>query len=374
MRMANLLPATLLCVPLITGCGGAPQRPSGPAVDPAWLQRLAIEFGRIPDTVPTRWRGLIGEYGTDTTNRWFVLENDRRLWVRDQTGYLAPLAEKNDTLFEAPRVTATVAGEVKFTRDSSGRGTRVAVGTQVMARRNVEPPPGVPQLRITPVRPVDELRQLALAATPPAESGSFKPAELVELVKLDSTIKLDIRYASENNFLGTKIYDEPRAFMQKPAAEALVRANMTLRRLGYVLLIHDAYRPWYVTKIFWDATPDSIRWLVANPAQGSKHNRGAAVDLTLFDLESKRVVDMPGTYDESTQRSRADYPGGTSQQRWHRRLLRTVMEHEGFVANPLEWWHFDYKDWKNYALGNERFDQIRQPVPAAPTSGPGRSR
>ena len=69
-----------------------------------------------------------------------------------------------------------------------------------------------------------------------------------------------------------------------------------------------------------------------------------------------------------------DAPGGTSQQRWHRRLLRAVMEHEGFVVNPLEWWHFDYKDWKNYALGNQRFDQITPPAPAAPTSGPVRSR
>ena len=149
---------------------------------------------------------------------------------------------------------------------------------------------------------------------------------------------------------------------------------MTLRRMGYALLIHDAYRPWYVTKIFWDATPDSVRWLVANPAQGSKHNRGAAVDLTLFDLETKQPVEMPSTYDETTPRARSDYPGGTAQQRWHRQLLRTVMEHEGFVANPLEWWHFDYKDWKSYALGNERFDQIKPPVQAAPSSGRERSR
>ena len=374
MRIAKLLPALLLCIPLVAGCRRAPQRPTGPTVDPAWLQRLAIEFGRLPDTVPTRWRGLIGEYGPDTTKRWFVLENDRRLWVRDQGGYMAPLAEKNDSVFEAPRVTATVAGEVRFSRDASGRGTSVTVGNEVMPRRNVEPPPGASQLRITPVRPIEELRQIALAAQPPQETGSFKSSDLVELIRLDSTFRLDIRYATENNFLGTKIYDEARAFLQKPAAEALVRANMTLRRLGYALLIHDAYRPWYVTRIFWDATPDSIRWLVANPAQGSKHNRGAAVDLTLFDLETKQVVEMPSTYDESTARARSDYPGGTTQQRWHRRLLRTVMEHEGFVANPLEWWHFDYKDWKSYAIGNQRFDQIRQPAPAAPASGPGRAR
>ena len=228
----------------IAACGGRKAPSADPTVDPQWLQRLAVEFSRLPDTVPTRWRGLIGEYGPDTTRRWHVLENDRRLWVRDQSGYMSPLAEKNDTLFEAPRVTAAVAGEVRFTRDSTGRGTSIIVGDQVMPRRTVEPPPGATQMRVTPRRPIDELRQEALAARPPAESGAFRAPELVELIKLDSTFKLDIRYASENNFLGTRMYDEARAFMQKPAAEALVRANMTLRRMGYVLMIHDAYRPW----------------------------------------------------------------------------------------------------------------------------------
>jgi D-alanyl-D-alanine dipeptidase len=373
MRTARILGAILWCGAALAGCRKE-QVATAPAVDPQWLQRLAVEFARLPDTVPTRWRGLIGEYGADTARRWHVLENDRRIWVRDQSGYLAPLAETNDTIFEAPRVTAAVAGEVRFSRDSTGRATSMRVGDVVMPRRNVEPPPGTTQMRVTPRRPIDELRREALAATPPAESGSFRSPELVELIKQDSTIRLDIRYASENNFLGTRMYDEARAFLQKPAADALVRANMTLRRMGYALLVHDAYRPWYVTKIFWDATPDSVRWLVANPAQGSKHNRGAAVDLTLYDLEAKKPVEMPSTYDETTSRARSDYPGGTSQQRWHRRLLRSVMEHEGFVVNPLEWWHFDYKDWKSYALGNERFDAIKPPVPAAPSSGRGRSR
>ena len=373
MRTARVFGALLMSAALLSGCRREQSVARGPSVDPAWLQRLQIEFSRLPDSVPTRWRGLIGEYGRDTTRRWYVLENDRRLWVRDHTGYLSPLAEKNDTLFEAPRVTATVSGEVRFSRDSTGRGTSIQVADMVMPRRSVEPPPGTGQMRVTPVRPIEELRREALAARPPAETGFFRNPELLELIKLDSTFRLDIRYAGENNFLGTKMYDEARAFLQKPAAEALVRANMTLRRLGYALLIHDAYRPWYVTRIFWDATPDSVRWLVANPAAGSKHNRGAAVDLTLFDLETKQPVEMPSTYDETTPRARSDYPGGTAQQRWHRRLLRTVMEHEGFVANPLEWWHFDYKEWKSYALGNERFDEIKPPVQAAPSSGRGRA-
>jgi D-alanyl-D-alanine dipeptidase len=324
----------------------------------SWPQQVAFEFAQPPDTIPTRWAGLIGEYGEDSTQRWYALERERRLWILDHQGNYVPLGERSDSVFDAPLSTAAVSGEVIFHRDSGGRAKSVQAGSRVVARRDIEPAAGVTQLRIMPVRPVADLRREALMASPPAETGSFKRADLVDVTTLDSTIKLDIRYASENNFLGTRLYEQPRAFLQRPAAEALVRANRALAPLRYTLLIHDAYRPWYVTKVFWEATPDSLRWLVANPAQGSKHNRGAAVDVTLFDLESGKPVEMPSTYDEPTTRARTTYPGGTSRQRFYRSLLRTVLEHEGFIVNPLEWWHFDYKDWRSYPIGNVPFERI----------------
>jgi D-alanyl-D-alanine dipeptidase len=280
------------------------------------------------------------------------------MYILDQFRNYVPLAERNDSVFDAPRSTAMVSGEVRFHRDTSRRATSVQLGDMVMQRRNIEPPPGATQLRITPLRPVDELRREALLARPPAETGAFKPTDLVEIKTLDSTIKLEIRYATTNNFLGTPLYEQARAFLQRPAAEALVRANRTLRPLGVGLLVHDAYRPWYVTKVFWDATPDSLRWLVANPAEGSRHNRGAAVDLTLYDLNTRQPVEMPSTYDESSDRATANYPGGTALQRWYRALLKRAMEHEGFAVNPREWWHFDYKDWKSYPIGNVAFDKL----------------
>src|SRR5580693_2953927 len=138
--------------------------------------------------------------------------------------------------------------------------------------------------RIPPLRPVEELRADALKAQPPPEPGTFLKPDLVELVKLDPTIKLDIRYATTNNFLGTRVYTEARAFLQRPAAEALLRAHRELKAQGYGLMIHDGYRPWYVTKIFWDAVPVDKRIFVADPASGSKHNRGCAVDLSLSQI------------------------------------------------------------------------------------------
>lgn len=212
--------------------------------------------------------------------------------------------------------------------------------------------------RIQPLRPLSELRADALKAQPPVEQGDFLKPELVELVKLDPTLKLDIHYASSNNFLGTPLYEEARAFLQRPAAEAVARANRKLHQHGYGLLIFDAYRPWFVTKIFWDATPPADHMYVADPAQGSRHNRGCAVDLTLYDLKTGQVMPMPSSYDEMSERAHSDYAGGTAQERANRALLRTAMEAEGFSVYPEEWWHFDYKDWRRYPILNVPFAQL----------------
>ncbi|HKD54048.1 MAG TPA: M15 family metallopeptidase [Steroidobacteraceae bacterium] len=209
------------------------------------------------------------------------------------------------------------------------------------------------------MRPIAQLLPIALAATPPPESGDFRPADLVELTVLDPTIKLDIRYATTRNFLGTPLYSQARAFMQRPAAEALVRVQRSLAAEGYGLLVHDAYRPWYVTKIFWDAMPAELHKFVADPAEGSRHNRGCAVDLTLYELSTGRAVSMPSVYDEATERAYANYTGGTAEQRRLRDLLRRHMEAEGFTVYEFEWWHFDYRDWRSYVIQNVRFEDIR---------------
>jgi D-alanyl-D-alanine dipeptidase len=315
-----------------------------------------------PPAAPDAWLGLLGEYDTPLGMR-VVLEDNGRLLIADTTRHSALLTQQTTSDFTLSssdgRALIGVAADVlHFVRDGSGHATEATAGTSHFGRREIEPRPGTNQLRVTPVRPVEQVRAEALAASPPRESGTFRPADLVELAKLDAGIHLEIRYATTNNFLGTRFYDQARAFMQRPAAEAVVRAQRALRAQGFGLLIHDAYRPWYVTKMFWDATPLDKRWLVADPSQGSKHNRGAAVDLTLYDLSTGQAVEMPSTYDESTDRAFANYPGGTTAQRWRRAVLRRAMEAQGFTVNPTEWWHFDYKDWRSYAIGNIAFDRI----------------
>ena len=218
-------------------------------------------------------------------------------------------------------------------------------------------PASVQSFHITPVKPIAELRREALAAQPPHEEGKRKP-DLVELIKLDPTIKLDIRYASSNNFMSTPFYTEARAFLQRPAAEAVVRASAKLKPLGYGLIIHDGYRPWYVTKMFWDGTPADKHQFVADPAEGSRHNRGCAVDLSLYDLKTGQEVEMPSGYDEMSERAFPNYQGGTKEERDRRDLLRRVMESEGFTVYEAEWWHFDYKDWNQYPILNVPFEKL----------------
>ena len=205
---------------------------------------------------------------------------------------------------------------------------------------------------------MEALRKIARAATPPEQADDLLLPDLVELSTLDSTLKFDIRYATTNNFMSTVFYKQPRAFMQRPASQALIRAHQKLKKQGYGLLIHDAYRPWFVTKMFWDATPENMKDFVADPQSGSIHNRGAAVDLTLYDLETGKPAQMVGGYDEFSERSFPQYVGGTSRQRWLRELLRDAMEEEGFEVYRYEWWHFNDQNAAKYPILNLEFDEL----------------
>jgi zinc D-Ala-D-Ala dipeptidase len=195
-----------------------------------------------------------------------------------------------------------------------------------------------------------------LLAQPPKEKEK-READLVELTKLDKTIKLDIRYATADNFMGRVVYPEARAFLQRPAAEAVVRVHKRLKKEGLGLAIFDGYRPWSITKLFWDTVTLEQRKFVADPAVGSKHNRGCAVDLTIFDRKTGKLVPMPSGYDEFTQRASPDYKGGTEEERANRDKLRRLMEAEGFTVNSDEWWHFDFNEWQQYAIYDISFKE-----------------
>ena len=356
-RLARLCVLALAMVAAFPGMAAA-QSPS------------SILPGPKPPDAPPEWKRLVGIYDYHSLNSpkqtVIFLEKDRHLFMQTEgsKGKAEEIREANGIVLIAD----PSGREDGYSEhlDASGRVTSFSY----LAEHFIRTDDGSDITRsyhIQPSRPVEVLRREALDATPPKETGNFRNPDLVELAPLDSSIHLDIRYATANDFLGTPVYSQARAFLQRPAAEALLRVLQKLKPLGYSLLIHDAYRPWYVTKIFWDATPPEGKIFVADPAQGSRHNRGCAVDLTLYDLATGKPIEMPGTYDEMSPRSFPAYPGGTSLQRWHRDLLRRAMESEGFTVYEAEWWHFDYKDWKQYPILNVPFEKLGLSAPAGAT-------
>ncbi len=222
-------------------------------------------------------------------------------------------------------------------------------------------------------RPVATLIQEARAATPPHWPAARLRPDLVEVTTLDPTLRLDIRYASKDNFLGAPVYSQAKAFLQRPVAEALVRVNRALRPLGFALRIHDAYRPWWVTKVFWEATAPANHDYVADPAKGSVHNRGCAVDLDLVRLGDRLGDDapaaMPSDYDEMSPRAHADYAGAPEEARRNRDLLISSMAAEGFKVLKEEWWHFDHATSRDYPIMNLPFEAIVRRPPELAEAG-----
>lgn len=201
-----------------------------------------------------------------------------------------------------------------------------------------------------------------VAFIPARKAASLSPEDpkrLVELVKLDPAIKLDMRYATSNNFTGRVLYDEARAFLAAPAAQAVARASKAAQVEGCGLTIFDAYRPWRVTKQLWDATPAGPKKnYVANPRRGSKHNRGCAVDLSLYDLRSGQLVEMPSEFDDFSEKAHRDFTGASPAAIANRARLQRYLEAEGFVGLSNEWWHFDFTGWEQFPVMDVPFDQI----------------
>lgn len=183
-------------------------------------------------------------------------------------------------------------------------------------------------------------------------------SQLVDVEACEPSIVLDIRYATTNNFLKKRMYSEARALLQFPVAKALAEAHRQLTAEGFGIVVFDAYRPASVSKLFWDLVPPEKRAFVANPQLGSNHNKGCAVDASIYYLSTKRLAEMPSDYDEMTERASPHFAGCTPLERRHRELLRRTMESQQFTVHPLEWWHFDHVLCGKYEILDLRFEDI----------------
>jgi len=319
----------------------------------------------IPNDASSEQKKLIGEYSAVETadygpaeTRLSIGEAGGKLFADGFGLHLAPLRQMTATRFAVDDGTDDRRPmRLDFELDSRRQAVAVRVGSTRLPLRDIGREI-VEKIQAGVNADPARLRRTALAARPPVEAAPARNFDLVDLATVDPTIKFDIRYASSDNLIGFPLYERPAAYLQRPAAEALGRVEHALASKGYGLLVYDGYRPWFVTKIFWDATPTTAHVFVADPSEGSRHNRGCAVDLTLYDLRSGVAVEMTGRYDEMSQRSYVDYVGGTGRQRWLRELLQREMQAQGFAPYAEEWWHFDYKDWNRYAIGTATFSEL----------------
>lgn len=186
--------------------------------------------------------------------------------------------------------------------------------------------------------------------------ASNNNSRLVEIKKYIPNIKLDIRYATTNNFAKIAVYDQAKAFARLPVVLALKSVEQELNKKGLGLKLFDAYRPYSVTVKFFEVADDKN--FVASPETGSRHNRGCAVDLTLVRLRNGKELKMPTSYDSFAPEASPDYQNLPVRVKANRDLLIRVMEKNGFKVLHNEWWHFDFKDWKQYDLMDIPFKQL----------------
>ena len=343
---------------------GVGRRVAGVVLAQAALASLALAQAPVtspvtevaPAPCPPEWLGLLGMYGAGD-NILMILERDGALEGMVKGGRFYALEVLGPDKFRFPNVGRLAASNVAFTRAASGKAVALRLDEALLPR---DPTSDGVVPRVKLARPLADFVREARAASPPTEPAPPLPSDLVEVTVLDPTIRVDLRYASDENVVGEELLKTSRAFLQRPAAEALVRAHRALAPQGYGLVVRDAYHPWWVTKVVWEATPPEVRRFLGDPADGSGYNRGTTVDVGLFRLADRRVLDLPSRYGEMSLRSYLDFPGGTSEQRWYRDLLLEVMEAAGLSSLASQWWRYDLPEGRKYPILNVAPDEQGQ--------------
>lgn len=237
---------------------------------------------------------------------------------------------------------------VRIERSREGYGVSCSVGGNRYSRRFFAGENSRP-FRFAPVSDWQALKTAANAAVMPAQLGAGQQAQLVDLAQTVPGLKFDLRYAQADNCFGQVLTDDQRAFLDADAAQALAQAQQYLKPYGYGILVWEAYRPWSVSKLAYDALPADKKSMLPAPEIGFSHNTGLSIDVSLYLLATGENAGMISGFDEPSVRQYASFAGGTTLERYRRDLLRSAMQMAGFTASETEWWHFDYGDIKGFA-------------------------
>ena len=313
-------------------------------------------------------QALLGLYQTEGDN---IIIREREGWLELLYGVTAedyPFNQSNVYQMRKKRydeyelVTANPRDyravlDLKFERDKSGRGITCIIDKQRYSRiffagENDN------DFKVTLTQSIEVLRKNVQSVVLPNQQNSLAEAKLVNLAAKDQQIRINMIYATDKNFVGTVVYENTGAYLDEQAVDALSRVNRKLAEYGYGLVIWDAYRPWYISKLLHDALPENDKRLLESPETGSPHNKGLSVDVSLYDIATGKELDMISGFDELSFRAYSKFQGGSGLDRFRRDLLRQIMEKEGFTGVAHEWWHFDYQGFTNYRLLNVPFSQL----------------
>lgn len=296
-----------------------------------------------------------------------IREEDGRLnvlyrYIQDDKDYrksnIFPLKKVRYDVYEVNEVGALTSteGTVRFERDKDGHGISCNVGGNRYTRVFFGPEKG-DFFKVKMAKSLADLRkEIASAVMPAQKDGAI--AELANLAQIPN-VKFDLRYATDNNCFSEPLYTQSNAYLNKDAVAALTKVANRLADYGYGIIVWDAYRPWKVTKLAHDALPEEYKNILPSGEEGSLHNTGNAVDLSLYDLSTGEAIDMISDFDEPSPRQYGSFAGGTGLQRWQRNLLQQLMSLENFKGSDMEWWHFDYDAANKYQLQDIALEELR---------------
>ena len=261
------------------------------------------------------------------------------------------------TINEEGPMLAAEAG-VHFERDSEGNGTVCKIGGKRFIR-NFFPGEGKKDFRLEDNPNYQALKNSARQAGMPAKLQQGRAAKLVSIKSVVPSAKFALHYAGTDNIFGSSLYDATQAYAEEETAAALQKVAGRLAGLGYGLLIWEAYRPWYVSRLASDLLPKDKKHMLPLPDKGEDRNTGRAVDVSLYDLQSGEAVDMISGFDEVSVRQFPNFTGGTEQQRNLRDSLAGIMKDAGFVQGKEEWWHFTFGKTDGWQKLNIPYENIR---------------
>ncbi|MFZ2544621.1 MAG: M15 family metallopeptidase [Candidatus Saccharimonadales bacterium] len=181
---------------------------------------------------------------------------------------------------------------------------------------------------------------------------------LIEIKKHIPSIKVDLPYATTDNISGEILYRVAKAYLVEEVVNALIPIQNELKTHNMSLLVWDAYRPFSVSQILWNSTPKTQHQFVSNPKTGSTHNRGCAVDLTLYDISNERIIDMPSQFDDFSERAFPNYSEASKIALKNRNKLINIMEANNFTVNGYEWWHFDWNNWNSWPILDTPIEEL----------------